>query len=99
MEFGRLECVDAVDFRLPPDDPGTKAVLTRLQGSGEQPRVHLGTPRWADPGYVGTLYPRGTPSRDYLRCYGEQFDTIELNTTFYRVEREDITRWLSLIHI
>jgi uncharacterized protein YecE (DUF72 family) len=42
----------------------------------------------------GVFYPERLPARDWLRFYAEQFDTVELNTTFYRLPRRDaVARW------
>ncbi len=35
--------------------------------------------------WVGKIYPKGTKTPDYLRHYTRQFNTIELNTTHYRI--------------
>jgi uncharacterized protein YecE (DUF72 family) len=44
----------------------------------------------------GTFYPPGLPSRDRLRFYADRFDTLELNTTFYRLpKRSAAKRWAS----
>src|SRR6185312_11059864 len=42
----------------------------------------------------GVFYPPRLPSRAWLQFYAERFDTVELNTTFYRLPRRDVvTRW------
>lgn len=44
--------------------------------------------------WVGSIYPAGTVAKNYLRAYGQQFNTIELNTTHYRIPTlEQIARW------
>jgi uncharacterized protein YecE (DUF72 family) len=35
----------------------------------------------------GVFYPPGLPARSWLRFYAEQFETVELNATFYRLPR------------
>ena len=42
----------------------------------------------------GVFYPEGLPARRWLAVYAEQFDTVEVNTTFYRLpKREAVERW------
>ena len=43
----------------------------------------------------GRLYPRDEPKRRWLELYGEQFDTVEVNSTFYRLQRRDtVASWV-----
>lgn len=49
--------------------------------------LHLGTQGFTYPSWVGTFYPTGTPSRAFLEFYASQFDTVELDTTFYAIPR------------
>jgi uncharacterized protein YecE (DUF72 family) len=48
-------------------------------------RLYLGTQGWSYPSWVGPLYPPGTPAAQYLEMYASQFNTVELDTTFYAV--------------
>lgn len=92
MKFGKLPSVDNVDFTLPPD-PETNAKV--LPGKpAETPRLYIGATGWGMRQWVGKYYPKGTKSKDYLQHYGEQFNTIELNTTHYRTPDElTIQKW------
>ncbi|HVG94777.1 MAG TPA: DUF72 domain-containing protein [Planctomycetota bacterium] len=38
---------------------------------------------WAD--WVGPFYPPGTEAADYLRVYAQQFDTVEVDATYYAI--------------
>ena len=80
MDFGKLPRIDGVDFALPTDDPRNDAVLRRARRHGQ---IRIGAPAWGEPRWIGTVYPEGTRSADYLRLYSRQFQTIELNSTFY----------------
>jgi uncharacterized protein YecE (DUF72 family) len=41
------------------------------------------------------MYPRELPASRWLERYAELFDTVEVNTTFYRlVKREAVQRWV-----
>ena len=50
--------------------------------------IRVGTSGWSYPSGKGTwkdvFYPRGT--RDELAYYAERFDTVEVNSTFYRIQ-------------
>ena len=42
----------------------------------------------------GVFYPPRLAPREWLRFYSERFDTVELNTSFYRLpKRESVARW------
>ena len=91
MEFGRLPDVARVDFTLPSDATANERWL-----GGEpcaDPVLRLGLAGWADKGFVGKLYPRGTPSRAFLEVHARAFPTNELNSTYYGVSAERIERW------
>jgi uncharacterized protein YecE (DUF72 family) len=56
--------------------------------------LHVGTSGWAYPSWKPGFYPAGTDSREFLRFYAERFDTVELNTTGYRLPAEEqFRRW------
>jgi uncharacterized protein YecE (DUF72 family) len=48
------------------------------------PNLRIGTSGWSYGHWDGVLYPPGTPPRDRLALYAQQFDTVELNASFYR---------------
>jgi uncharacterized protein YecE (DUF72 family) len=57
-------------------------------------RVHVGASGWSYPSWKPGFYPAGTQQRDFLRHYAEHFDTVELNTTAYRLPSEEqFRRW------
>lgn len=44
----------------------------------------------------GRLYPRREPKRRWLELYAERFDTVEVNSTFYRLARRDaVAGWVA----
>jgi uncharacterized protein YecE (DUF72 family) len=44
----------------------------------------------------GRVYPQREPKRRWLELYAEQFDTVEVNATFYRLQRrEAVAAWVS----
>mgnify|MGYP006279040983 CR=1 FL=1 len=62
--------------------------------SSDPPPFWLGCAVWAFADWVGSFYPPGTPSRDYLRCYGDRLTAVEGNTTFYAIPGPElVARW------
>ncbi len=94
MKFGKLQDISNVDFSIPPDHPHTSEVLKNLPKRSGKPQVFVGCTGWGMKEWVGNVYPIGTKSKDYLRHYVRQFNTIELNTTHYRIPNADtISKW------
>ena len=81
MKFGRVEHPENIDFTLPPDHPDTKKVLNRVKDDNV-PEIYVGCAKWNKADLKG-FYPRGT--KDELVYYSSQFNSIELNATFYRI--------------
>jgi hypothetical protein len=58
------------------------------------PGLYVGTSGWSYPSWRPDFYPAGTKPTDFLRFYAERFRTVELNTTGYRLPREELfKRW------
>ncbi|MBL0744107.1 DUF72 domain-containing protein [Chryseolinea lacunae] len=87
MEFGKVENNDIgqVDFTLPPDAPGTQAILTKNKALGHTPQIFVGCAKWGRKDWVGKIYPKKTKEADFLNHYSKHFNCIELNATFYRM--------------
>ena len=47
--------------------------------------IRIGTCSWADQSLSKFFYPKGTPARERLSYYAERFDTVEVDSTFYRL--------------
>jgi len=47
--------------------------------------VRIGCSGWVYRDWRGGLYPEGLPQRRWLARYSELFDTVEVNSTFYRL--------------
>jgi uncharacterized protein YecE (DUF72 family) len=61
----------------------------------EQHPVHVGCSGWNYKSWRGEMYPPGLPARRWLERYAELFDTVEVNTTFYRlISRDAVGRWV-----
>jgi uncharacterized protein YecE (DUF72 family) len=58
------------------------------------PGLYVGTSGFSYPTWKPDFYPAGTAQRDFLRFYAERFNSVELNTTGYRLpEEEQFGRW------
>jgi uncharacterized protein YecE (DUF72 family) len=49
----------------------------------------VGTSGWSYPSWKPEFYPAGTDAKQFLQFYAEQFSTVELNTTGYRLPAEE----------
>jgi len=56
------------------------------------PQVRIGTSGWSYAHWRGVFYPPGVPQGGWLEHYASEFDTVELNATFYRLPHEGIFR-------
>jgi uncharacterized protein YecE (DUF72 family) len=55
----------------------------------------VGCSGWQYRDWRGVLYPPGLPQRRWLERYAEVFDTVEVNSTFYRLARPAaVARWV-----
>lgn len=94
MDFGKLNDISKVDFSLPPDHTQTIGTLQKFENKADDFEVFVGCPIWACESWVGKWYPAGTPPKDFLKQYARQFNTIELNTTHYRIpDFSTIDKW------
>lgn len=94
MKFGKLADISQVDFGLPSDPAGNQKVLAALPEPTETPACYIGCTGWSMPEWVGKVYPKGTKSKDFLKYYSQQFNTIEFNTTHYRIPNfSTVEKW------
>ena len=89
MQFGKVDDPSIVDFSLPADASETTQIL------GGKPAKHfeayVGCAKWNRSDLKG-FYPRGT--KDELAYYSMQFNSIELNATFYHMpDKAQVTTW------
>jgi uncharacterized protein YecE (DUF72 family) len=56
--------------------------------------IRIGTCSWADEALSKYFYPPGTPSGERLPYYAQHFDTVEVDSTYYRLPApEMVERW------
>lgn len=93
MEFGKLNNIENVNWSLPADEPASMAFLKSLPSDRES-RFYIGTPAWGHREWVGKIYTAHAKAADYLSYYAQSFNTIELNTTHYRIPTaEQCRKW------
>ena len=80
MKFGQVPSPEEVDFTIPKDHADTKSVLQRAKGKDLE--VYVGCAKWNKTD-LKNFYPKGI--KDELGYYSTQFNSIELNATFYRL--------------
>jgi uncharacterized protein YecE (DUF72 family) len=57
--------------------------------------IRVGCSGWVYPSWRGVLYPEGLAQRNWLARYAEVFDTVEVNSTFYRLASPPaVERWV-----
>jgi hypothetical protein len=57
--------------------------------------VRVGCSGWNYRDWRGRLYPEGVPPARWLELYSRVFDTVEVNSTFYRLASQTaVRRWV-----
>ena len=75
---------------MTPDDRSSRgAVEGRIVSAhdGARGRVRVGVSGWRYPRWRGDFYPTGLPQRQELEFIGERFSSVELNGSFYSLQR------------
>jgi len=90
MKFGRTETPELIDFTMPEDHRDTQVVLA-TNTTKNPTKIYVGCAKW-NRRDLKNFYPRGT--KDELTYYASQFNSIELNATFYRIfPPEQYEKW------
>ncbi len=91
MKFGQVENPANVDFTLPATPAATMELLRKKKKSQKGLQVCVGCAKWNKQDLKG-FYPRGI--KDELAYYATQFNSIELNATFYHSPtKEQVEKW------
>jgi uncharacterized protein YecE (DUF72 family) len=57
--------------------------------------IHIGCSGWQYASWREAFYPKGLPQRRWLEHYAAQFETVEVNATFYRLAKPgSVAAWL-----
>jgi len=54
--------------------------------------IRIGTCSWADDALSKHWYPKGLPAGERLAYYAQHFDTVEVDSTYYRLPAEEMVR-------
>ena len=89
MQFGKVPNPETIDFTLPKDHIDTSTVFNNsFIGKTD---FYIGCAKWNKQDLKG-FYPKGT--KDELKYYSTQFNSIELNATFYNLyPLEQFQKW------
>jgi uncharacterized protein YecE (DUF72 family) len=52
--------------------------------------IRIGTCSWADEALSKYFYPKGLPAKERLTYYSEHFDTVEVDSTYYRLPTDSM---------
>jgi len=62
-----------------------------------QGTIRVGTAGFSYKDWLGNFYPQFCPPADFLRYYGLKFNTVELDSTFYRIPTESmVDKWAAI---
>ncbi|HSZ71098.1 MAG TPA: DUF72 domain-containing protein [Cytophagaceae bacterium] len=90
MQFGKTDHPESIDFTLPADHKDTAAALAKYKNENRF-NIYVGCAKWNKTD-LKNFYPKGT--KDELAYYSTQFNSIELNATFYSSpSKEQVITW------
>jgi uncharacterized protein YecE (DUF72 family) len=56
--------------------------------------IHIGTSGWHYDHWVGPFYPEDISKDEFLAFYGDRFQTVEINNSFYHLpKKETLKKW------
>jgi uncharacterized protein YecE (DUF72 family) len=65
-----------------------------MEGTTVSQRIRVGCSGWVYKHWRGLFYPEGLPQKRWFERYAEEFDTVELNNSFYRLPKpETFDKW------
>ena len=57
-------------------------------------KIHVGCSGWSYEDWVGPFYPKDSKPKDFLKQYSSVFDTVEIDSSFYRIPNQFmISQW------
>ncbi len=94
MEFGRISenQYASIDYTLPINQPFNTTVLSG--NMSKEVSIYIGCSKWGRSEWVGKIFPKATPEREYLPHYAHHFNSLELNATHYKIyDRRTVEKW------
>jgi uncharacterized protein YecE (DUF72 family) len=77
--------------------PWSKDGRDSSSGAAQKTAVHVGTSGWHYKHWVGDFYPARFPTDKMFSWYAREFQTVEINNSFYRLpEKKTFTQWKAL---
>lgn len=62
------------------------------------PEIRIGTSGWNYGHWRGSFFPQGLKQSEWLKFYAGNFDTVEINATFYRLPKpEYVANWAGAV--
>jgi uncharacterized protein YecE (DUF72 family) len=59
-------------------------------------KIEIGTSGWNYKHWIGNFYPENIKQNNFLKYYSENFCTVEINNTFYKLpEEKNIENWIN----
>jgi uncharacterized protein YecE (DUF72 family) len=55
-------------------------------------KLHVGTSGFSYKEWKGSFYPEDLPAKQMLKYYGERFQTVEINNTFYALPKAEVLK-------
>lgn len=88
MKFGKISNLENIDFSLPEEPQSNSKIFNKKYKT----KVFIGAPGWGRADWVGKIYPKGTKPKDFLSIYSKVFNSIELNSTHYRIPTKGLVK-------
>lgn len=62
-------------------------------------KIYIGTSGWSYKHWKGTFYPESVKVKDQFAYYLENFNTVEINNTFYKLPSEEtFLNWRKIVN-
>jgi uncharacterized protein YecE (DUF72 family) len=68
--------------------------LVAAQRATGMRKIHVGSMGWSYDFWKGNFYPKNLASNEFLAYYSKQFDTVEVDSTFYKIpSKKTVLDW------
>lgn len=96
MEFGKIHDPDSVNWFYPEENWHNLSYIGSADNRNDEPKIlYIGATSWTENNWKNKWYPAKCTPADFLIYYSRQFNTIELNTSFYQIPPSNtIYKWL-----